>query len=193
MPEALRSSVGPYTIEEWLALDPPADGSRVELVFGHLHVTPALSGERQSAAFRLAVVLREGLRAAGRDDLHVVPAVNVEISTAWRTALIPDVVILNRRPVGVSFPPDAVALAVEVWSPANRRAERETKIVGYAAAGVQFLWTVEQGSQFRDLTLTAHRLDGERYTVENVVEIGEPAVVTASPVPVTIDLSDFIP
>lgn len=185
--------IGPYAVEDWLALDPPVDGSHVELIFGYLHVTPAPSGEHQTAAFHLAMLVKDALRAAERTDLHVVPAVNVRISTAWRTALIPDVVILNTRPVGVSFPAEALVLAAEIWSPGNPRAERETKIAGYAAAGVPFLWTVDQGDQLRKLTLTAHRLEHGQYLEENTVQAGNPATITAAPIPITLDLTQLTP
>jgi Uma2 family endonuclease len=180
--------IGPVTIKDWLAMDPPRDGSRLELIFGHLHVSPAPSGEHQAIAFELAVLLRDQLRAA-RPDLHVVPAVNVEISTAWRTALIPDVVVLDRPRKGVSFPPESVVLVVEVWSPGNVREERETKLAGYAAAGVPFVWAIDQASQLRALTLTAYRLDRGQYVTEDVVTAGQPATITAAPVPITLDLA----
>ncbi|MCE7008684.1 Uma2 family endonuclease [Kibdelosporangium philippinense] len=182
--------IGPYTVEDWLALDPPVDGSRLELMFGYLHLTPAPSGEHQDAAFLMGVLLRDALRAANRTDLNVALAVNVRISTAWRTALIPDVVILDRKPVGVSFPPEALILAVEVWSPGNPRAERETKMAGYAGAGVPFLWTIEQ-DDLRGLRLTAYRLENGRYVVENLIEDKGPAVVTAVPIPITVDLAEL--
>ncbi|SDN13962.1 Putative restriction endonuclease [Lentzea albidocapillata subsp. violacea] len=184
--------IGPYTVEDWLALPTPVDGSRLQLIFGHLHLTPAPSGEHQHLAYRLTRLIDDALRAAGRTDLHVVPAVNVRISTAWRTALIPDVVVLTRKPVGASFAADELALAVEVWSPGNPRAERETKMAGYAAAAVPFLWTVDQPDDLRAIpTLTAYRLDGGQYAEENVVKTAGLATVTAAPVPITLALTDL--
>lgn len=186
--------IGPYTVEDWLALEPPVDGSRLELIFGYLHVTPAPSGEHQNAAFLLAVLIREAISAAARTgDLYVVPAVNVEISTAWRTALIPDVVVLNRRPVGPSFPPEALVLAVEIWSPGNSRAERETKMAGYAAAGVPFLWTIDQGDQLRGLTLTSYRWAHGQYREESTIQAGTSATITAAPISITLDPAELIP
>jgi Uma2 family endonuclease len=184
--------IGPYTVEDWLALDPPVDGSRLELIFGYLYLTPAPCGEHQTAAFLLAVQLRDALRAADRKDLHVAPAVNVQISTAWRTVLIPDIVILDRKAVGVSFPADAVILAVEVWSPGNSRAERETKMAGYASAGVPFVWTADLQDDLRGLRLTAYRLTNSQYTVENTLDAESPATVTAGPIPITLDLAELV-
>ncbi|AOS62613.1 Uma2 family endonuclease [Actinoalloteichus hymeniacidonis] len=186
MTAVMEHPIGPYSVQDWLALDPPVDGSRLELILGHLHMTPAPSGEHQRAAFRLARLVEDAVDAASRDDLHVVPAVNVRISTPWRTALIPDVVVLNTPPRGTSFPAEALALAVEIWSPGNPKAERETKQTAYAAAGVPFLWTIVQG-RLRNPILTALRLDGGRYIEECVVTAGMPATIDAGPVPVRID------
>lgn len=185
--------IGTYTVEEWLALDPPVDGSCLELIFGYLHVTPAPSGKHQYAASRLIRPLEDAIGDANRADLYVVTAVNVRISTAWRTALIPDVVVLNTKPDGVSFPADALTLAVEIWSPGNPRAERETKMAAYADAGVPFLWTLDQGNQLRDLTLTAYRLESGQYVESDVMRAGTPAAITASPIPITLDLNDLLP
>ncbi|MCP3799262.1 Uma2 family endonuclease [Allokutzneria sp. A3M-2-11 16] len=184
--------IGPHTVEEWLALDPPGDGSRHELIFGYFHVTPAPAGEHQHLAYRLARLVDDALRAAGRSDLFVVPAVNVRISTAWRTGLIPDVVVLTRKPVGVSFAAEELALAVEVWSPGNTRDERETKLAGYAGAGVPFVWTIDQPNDLNALpTLTAYQLKDGQYSAENTVRTAGPATVTAAPVPVVLDLAEL--
>ncbi|HEX6342244.1 Uma2 family endonuclease [Umezawaea sp.] len=181
--------IGPCTVDDWLALPPPVDGSRLELIFGHLHVSPAPSGEHQYAAYRLTRLVDDALRAAGRADPHVVPAVNVRISTAWRTALIPDVVVPTCEPVGVSFAAETVALAVQIWSPGNPRAERETKMAGHAAAGVPFLWTVDQPDDLP--ALTAHRLVDGQYARENTATGKGPVAVTAAPVTITMDVADL--
>lgn len=186
--------IGPHTVEDWLVLDPPVDGSRLELIFGYLHVTPALSGEHQRLAYRLTRLIDDACAAAGRTDLHVVPAVNVRISTAWRTALIPDVVVLTRKPVGVSFGADDLALAVEVWSPGNPRAERETKMAGYADAGVPFLWTIDQPDDLCAVPkLTAYRLDNGQYVEDMTVQAGGPVTVEAAPIPIKLDLAELNP
>lgn len=183
--------MGPYTVEDWLAMDPPIDGSRLELLWGHLHMSPAPAGQHQTAAVNLLFIVKQALRAAERSDLFVANAVNVRISTAWRTALIPDVVVLTRKPVGVSFGADELMLAVEIWSPGNRREERETKIAAYAAAGVPFLWTIDQGDELRGWALVAYRLTEGRYVEENVVQAYKPTTITASPVSIKLDLNEL--
>lgn len=186
MSAAIEHPIGPYTVEDWLALDPSVDGSRLELILGYLHVTPAPTGEHQWAASILVQLLRETLVSADRTDLYVVPAVNVRISTPWRTALIPDVVVLDVKPRGVSFAPDNLQLAVEIWSPGNDRAERETKLSAYAGAGVPFVWTLEQ-DKLGAMTVTAYRLDKGKYVEESQVKPGSWATITAAPVPVRLD------
>ncbi|MEU6152551.1 Uma2 family endonuclease [Actinosynnema sp. NPDC047251] len=172
-------------------LPPTADGSRIELILGYLTVTPAPTGDHQMAAFNLAILVREALRAAGMTDLHVAPAVNVRISTAFRAALIPDMVVLDRKPTGVSFPAEALKLAVEVWSPGNTLAEREFKMLGYAGAGVPHFWTVDLPGRLNDLRLTAYRLDNGTYVEENVLKPGEETTITAAPFPVTLDVAEL--
>lgn len=183
--------IGPYTVDDWLALPPSVDGSRVELLLGHLYVNPAPSGRHQYAASRLIRPLEDALAAAGRSDLYVVPAVNVRISTPWRTALIPDLVILDRAPVDVSFEARHLALAVEIWSPGNTRAERDTKLAAYAGAGVPYVWTIDQGDELRGMALTAYRLQDGQYTAEVTARPGETVTITTAPVPVALDLADL--
>ncbi|WP_367134865.1 Uma2 family endonuclease [Saccharothrix sp. HUAS TT1] len=183
--------IGPHTVEEWLDLPPAEDGSRIELIFGHFHVTPPPSGEHQLTAYWLGRWIDDTIRATGRSDLFFAPPVGVKISSALRTALIPDAVILDRKPTGASFPAEALLLAVEVWSPGNTRSEREAKMAAYASAGVPFVWTIEQTNRFSGLKPTAHRLGAGEYEVENTIDSGGPTTITASPIPVTVDLDEL--
>jgi Uma2 family endonuclease len=138
MSVALEHPIGPITVDNWLTRDHPADGSRLELIYGYLHMSPPPSGQHQYAGDELRLVLKHALRDADRSDSYAVTGVGVRISTNWRTALIPDVAVLNTRPVGTSFGPDDLELVGEIWSPGNGRAERETKTSAYAEAGVPF-------------------------------------------------------
>ncbi|MFD1147974.1 Uma2 family endonuclease [Saccharothrix hoggarensis] len=190
MSAALQHPIGPTTVEDWLALPPSEDGSRTELIQGHLHVSPAPSFRHQLIAFELGVQIRGAVNAGGNRNLRAVPAVNVKISSTLRTGLIPDVAIVD-RPTGVVFPAEALLLAVEVWSPGNPRAEREAKMAGYASAGVPFVWTVDQKTELHELRLTAHRLDGDRYVVAQTVRAPGPVTINAAPLPITVDLGDL--
>ncbi|MGW4365104.1 Uma2 family endonuclease [Nocardia takedensis] len=184
---AMIHPLGPTTVEDWLAETPSVDGSRLELILGYLYMTPAPGGPHQYAAGELFVALRTALRAAGREDLHVLPAVAVRISTAFRTGVIPDVAIVNVDIDRTSFAPEELVLAVEVWSPGNTREERDTKTAGYAAARVPYLWVVElpDGKPAR---FEGYRLGEQGYRQEVFAASGE-TVTAPGPVPVTIDTS----
>jgi Uma2 family endonuclease len=179
--------LGSSTVEDWLLEDQPADGSRLELILGYLYMTPPPTGSRQHAAFVLACVLREALVASGRDDLHVLPAVGVRLSTAYRTGVIPDVAVVDVDVHHTSFAPENLVLAVEVWSPGNTREERDTKIAAYAGARVQYLWVVElPGAE--PARFWGYRFGENGYRQEVHASAGE-SIIAPAPVPVTVDTS----
>ncbi|WP_223198979.1 Uma2 family endonuclease [Solihabitans fulvus] len=192
MSAALQHPIGPNTVEDWLTAEHPSDGSRLELIWGYFHVSPAPSGQHQHAGFALARLIFDAVRDAKRTDLHVVPAVGVEISSAMRTALIPDVVVLDTKPVGVSFHARNVVLAAEIWSPGNTRSERETKVAAYATAGVPFFWAVDQ-DRIGTASVTAYRLERGRYVEDTVARPGRTTTITAAPVPVAVDPAELCP
>lgn len=186
MSVAFEHPIGPTTVDDWLAREHPTDGSRLELILGYLHVSPPPTGQHQRAAFVLARAIEDALREEGRRDLHVVLGVGVEISTPWRTGLIPDVVVLNTRPVGVRFQPENLVLAVEIWSPGNTRTERDTKTAAYAGADVPYFWEVNQ-DRVGAMSLTTYELRGQQYVEDLTAGPGTTVTVNAAPVPVTID------
>ena len=192
MSAALEHPIGPTTVEDWLTREHPTDGARLELILGYLHVNPPPSGQHQKATFRLARVLEDALHDAGRTDLHVLPGVGVEISTPWRTALIPDIAILNTKPVGPCFRPENLLLAVEIWSPGNSRTEQETKTAAYAGANVPYFWSVNQ-DRIGTITVTSHRLNDGRYVEECTATPGAEVTFEAAPVPVTFDPARLLP
>ncbi|WP_166459801.1 Uma2 family endonuclease [Amycolatopsis pithecellobii] len=187
--EERRTLLGPVTVDDWLAADAPADGSRLELILGYFAMSPPPTGFHQDVTAELTGLLRAALRAAGRSDLRGLPGVGVRISTPLRIALIPDLVVVNVGVRRATFEADNLLLAVEVWSPGNRRAERETKIGAYAQAGVPFLWLVEtplgEPVKFR-----GYRLEGVEYVLKVQAEAGE-TVTAPGPVPVKIDTSEL--
>ncbi|GGP44128.1 Uma2 family endonuclease [Saccharothrix coeruleofusca] len=178
--------VGPFTVEDWHALTPRPDGSRLELVWGHFQVTPPPSMHHQYAGDELRAVLKAALREAGRTDLYVVTGIGTEISTERRTALIPDVAVLSTRPVGKAAHAADLELTVEVVSPGNSRQEQAAKMAGYAAAGVPFYWVVRQ-DRLGASSITAYRLKDDEYVEELTAGPGSPVTITAAPVPVTFD------
>lgn len=186
---AVEHALGPETVDDWLVADHPDDGSRLELILGFFQVTPAPSGMHQNAAGELYVALRSAIRTAGRSDLRALPAVGVKLSTPFRTALIPDVVVVNADIDRVSFEPEDVLLAVEVWSPGNSREERVTKMAAYAAAGIPFVWTVEQPPG-KPARFWGYHLVGTGYREEVYAGNGE-TVKAPAPIPVEVDTSEL--
>lgn len=189
---ALAPSIGPDTVADWLAQEPSADGSRLELIMGYFRVVPPPSGRHQFTGARLWSRLDSTLRESGRTDLYVVPAVGVQISTAWRTALIPDLAVLNTRPIAATFLPEHLELVVEIWSPGNPHSERMTKKAAYAGAGVPFFWGIDFDAQGVP-TITPYRLRLGDYVAEDPAVGGSVSKITAAPVPVTLDPADLLP
>jgi Uma2 family endonuclease len=184
---ALEHPLGPHTVDEWLATDGPDDGSTVELIWGYWHVSPAPSYRHQRATHRLGRVIEDALTAAGRTDLHMFTATAVEISTPWRTGLIPDVVIVDVDPDGVSISREHLQFAAEVWSPGNSRQERETKTSAYAEAGVPYFWSVELDHDRKVSAIATYRLISGRYVEQITARPGAPVTITAAPVVITLD------
>lgn len=191
MSAALEHLIGPNTVDDWLAAEPPTDGTRLELILGYFHVSPAPSGQHQYAGDEIRAAIRGAIGQAGRTDLYVVTGVGVKISSLWRMALIPDVAVLGTKPIGTSFSPEDLLLAVEVWSPGNKRNERETKMIAYASAGVPYVWCVDEAAD--GVALRAYRLVNNKYVEETTARTGNPATITAAPVPVTLDPADLLP
>lgn len=181
--------LGPTTVEDWLAEEQPVDGSRLELILGYLYMTPPPTGSHQHASFRLAMWLDEALKAAGRGDLHVLPGVGVRLSTAFRTGVIPDVAVVDVDFHHTSFAPENVVLAVEVWSPGNSRAERDTKVAAYAGARIPYLWIVELPNR-EPAKFWGYRLGENGYRQEVFVESGE-IISPPAPVPVEVRTTDL--
>lgn len=80
-------------------------------------------------------------------------------------------------------------LAVEVWSPGNTREERDTKIAGYAAARVPYLWVVELPED-KPARFWGYRLGESGYRQEVYVAAGE-TVVAPGAVPITVNTADL--
>ncbi|MBF6436156.1 Uma2 family endonuclease [Nocardia cyriacigeorgica] len=177
--------LGPTSVEDWLAEDQPADGSRLELILGYLHVTPAPGGTHQHLSYRLARLLDDAIVAAQRDDLHMLQAVGVRISTPFRTGVIPDIVVVDTDINQTSFAPENVVLAVEIWSPGNTREERDTKIAGYASARVPYLWVVEMPVG-KPVTFCGYSMGEQGYRQEVRAAAGE-TIKAPAPVPVVVD------
>ncbi|GHF74306.1 Uma2 family endonuclease [Amycolatopsis bartoniae] len=184
---AFKHPLGPATVEDWLAADTPVDGSRLELILGYFAMTPPPTSGHQRLSFRLARIVDDALRAAGTAALEVLPAVGVRISTPFRTALIPDLVVAKVGDSRPAFEPGDVLLAVEVWSPGNGKGERETKMASYAQAGIPYLWLVETPDG-KPVAFRGYRLEDAKYVEVIRADNGE-TITAPGPVPVEIDTS----
>jgi len=190
---ALQHPVGPFTVKDWHALDPRDDGSRLELLWGHWLVSPQPTGHHQHAGLDLAILLRAAMRDAGRTDLYVETVIGVEISTQLRTALAPDVVVMDIRPVGKAFQAENLVLAAEIWSPGNTAKERADKTEAYAVAEIPHFWTVEQNRFGAVTKFTAYRLDRGRYVEAVKAAPGTVTLFDVAGVPVKFDPADLAP
>jgi Uma2 family endonuclease len=180
--------MGPYTVQDWLDEDPPPDGSKRELILGKIYMSPAASGDHNVIVPELYALFKSALLLSGRRGLRPVVTVNARLSTARRTAVIPDVAIINRSSSAVAFTPDEFELVAEVWSPGNSNAERVRKFDAYAQAGIRYFWTVEQDGPVVD----AFELRAGRYKHAATLRAGTVGTITAAPVPVKFDPAELL-
>lgn len=181
--------LGPVTVEDWLAADTPVDGSRLELLLGYLTMTPPPTSGHQRASYRLIRAVDDALVAAGRSDIEVLPAVGLRISTPFRTALVPDLVVVKAGGDVPAFEPADVLLAVEVWSAGNSKREREIKMAAHAEAGIAHLWLVETPPG-KPVVFRGYQLEDAKY-VEVVHAEGGETITAPGPVPVKINTAEL--
>lgn len=136
----LLTALGPFTIADWCALSDREDGSRLELIKGNWLVTAPPTGQHQWAESELITLLKTALRTAERTDLYALGGVGVEVTTEYRTALIPDFAVLNTPPLNTTFGPNDLLLAGEIWSPGNsNRGQRDkptsTRMPAFRSSG----------------------------------------------------------
>lgn len=179
----LAHSTDRHTVQDWLDEDPPEDGSKRELILGKIRVSPPASGEHNFAGYRLTRCIDDALADAGRSDLTVLPEAGAKLSTARRTAVIPDIAIVNTPTLGASFIPKEIELVVEIWSPGNSGLERAEKFDAYAQSGIVYFWTVE----LKGPVVHAFQLRGGRYRLAATLRGGTTGTITAAPVPVKFD------
>lgn len=181
-------TMGETTVQDWLDEDPPEDGSKRELILGYIHVSPSASGEHNAIGDELCALFKKAVRLAGSSRLRPVTNINAKLSTVRKTAVIPDVAILNTRPAGVAFIPQQIELVAEIWSPGNSKLERSQKFDAYAQAGIPYFWTVELNGP----VVQAFELRAGRYRLAATLRAGTTGTITAAPVPVTFDPAGLV-
>ncbi|MEV7231960.1 Uma2 family endonuclease [Polymorphospora sp. NPDC051019] len=166
---------GPWTEEEYLALDQTSE--RVELFDGSLHMTPAPTLRHQNISAELWLTLRSAARAVG---LRALEAINVRLRDA--RLVIPDVVVIDD--VGLDrlvVDAPSVHLIAEITSASNAAADKVFKMHCYAAAKIDWYLIVEQDTK----NLRLYRLRGVSYVEHAVVRPGEVLRLTE---PVAVDI-----
>jgi Uma2 family endonuclease len=170
--------VGPWTVEEVLAL--PPDGQRHELVDGSLLVTPAPSAAHQRATSHLWLALS----TAASGDVEVLEGINVRLGAT--RMFIPDVVVTSCPGAQFSVLDAAsVLLVAEVVSPSTVAVDRMLKPQLYAAAGIPHYLRVELDGAGGP-SVAAFDLTGGEYRPVAEARAGELLRLEA-PVPVTLD------
>ncbi|MEV0049537.1 Uma2 family endonuclease [Saccharopolyspora shandongensis] len=191
MTALVQHELGPFTIADWHALPAREDGSRLELIEGYWLVTPPPTGQHQWAEKRIISLFDQAIASAGRTDLYAIGGIGVEISTSYRSALIPDFVVLDTPPVGTSFQPGNVLLVGEIWSPGNTSSEQQEKFQACERAGIPYFWSVAQ-DHGGPVELAAYRLENDRYVCDATAKAGHgSARITASPVPFELDVASL--
>ena len=118
----------------------PEDGKRRELIDGVLIVSPSPRTNHQGIVIRLGAALD----AVCPGYLYVTQGVEIRINL--RRSLTPDVLVVTAdaaRDNPSHYPPDQVALAVEIVSPGSKKMDRVRKPALYAEAGIRCYWRIE--------------------------------------------------
>ncbi len=151
------------TLDDYMTLDWPEDGRKLELVRGEVIEVPSPGtwhGYVQLKLIRLMANFAEEYRlglVCGDNNSYV-------LARQPDTVRIPDASFIARDRVTLSFPPVwyfAPDLAVEVVSPSERRREIDAKVQDYLASGVRLVWVIWPDTQ----TVTVYTLDAEPHTL----------------------------
>ena len=155
----------PMSFEEWLELPEKPKSEWVDGIAAVSTVSPTYDHGFAQAA--LSATLRAAL-----PGLRVVS--EVPVRTAVTRVRLPDVMALERRPVG-AIVEDTPVLAVEILSPSTRSEDTVRKSAEYAAAGIGQFWIVDP--ELRTLEVFANR-DGRWETVLVLDEASRTGAVT---------------
>lgn len=173
-PIDLTSGRVALTLAEYLDL--PGD-TRAEIVDGVLRPMTRESRRNRTIQRVLANVLADQVPP---DAFSLTEEIVVLIEEP-ALSRIPDVVVRRAEgasATGNSTPARDVLLAVEIVSPGTRSADLREKPVEYALAGIGAFWLVQFDP---DITVTVHRLVGDRYEVAGVFGRGETVLDPALP------------
>lgn len=133
---------GEWTYEDYLDL--PDDGTRYEIIWGELYMTPAPNVDHQMSSGELEFALRNFVK---KHNLGVVLDAPCDvILEPGGTPVEPDIFFISQErnhlitPKNVQGAPD---LIVEILSPSNPEHDRERKFRLYEQSGVSEYWLVD--------------------------------------------------
>jgi len=165
-PIDLTSGRVALSLAEYLAL--PGD-TRAEIVDGVLRPMTRESHRNRTVQFMAMMALRSQVP----NGAFVLTEEIVVLIQEPALSRIPDVVVRRAEgdsATGNNTPARDVLLALEIVSPGTRSADLREKPVEYALAGIEAFWLVQFDP---DITVTVHRLVGDRYEVVGVFGRGE--------------------
>lgn len=135
------TSIGPYTIEDYLALP---DDVRAELIDGNIIYMEAPTVTHQDFLFEAAVALHSYIKENSRSCKVFVAPLDVQLDCDDKTIVQPDIIVVcshdkitEKRIYGA---PD---LCIEIISPSTRSHDMITKLRKYKTAGVREYWMVD--------------------------------------------------
>lgn len=186
MTEANLSHFGPWTEEEFLALDRTIN--RIELVDGGLWVSPGPGMHHQGISYHLHAALRPAARACG---LLTFEGINVRLEPD--TIYVPDLTVIDASAeLDAYVEASDTVLIAEILSPSSRKMDRVTKRHAYAAAKIGWYLLVEPDLLAYDgVSLRLLRLDGDEYVESSAARRGE-TLVADEPFPIELSTDDLL-
>ncbi|WP_240670626.1 Uma2 family endonuclease [Actinoplanes solisilvae] len=186
MTEADLAHFGPWTEEEFLALDRTTN--RIELVDGGLWVSPGPGMHHQGISYQLHAALRPAARAAG---LLTFEGINVRLEPG--TIYVPDLTVIDARTeLDAYVEASDTVLIAEILSPSSRKMDRVTKRHAYAAAKIAWYLLVEPDlSTYAGVSLWLFRLDGDEYVEASAAKRGE-TLHSDEPFPIALRTNDLL-
>ncbi|MGK5685242.1 Uma2 family endonuclease [Actinoplanes sp. URMC 104] len=186
MTEAHLDHLGPWTEEEYLALDETTN--RIELIDGGLWVSPGPNVPHQGISQMLFLALRKAAREAG---LKTFEAINVKAGPS--RILIPDLAVVGLavRNETVVAAADVTLVAEIVW-PSSRAMDKVQKKALYAEAGIGWYLLLEPAlPDYDEVTLQLFRLRDGRYVEAALAKHGE-TLTSDEPFPIAVDTGELV-
>ncbi|MFE3220186.1 Uma2 family endonuclease [Streptomyces antimycoticus] len=176
--------VGPWTVEDVLALPEHPARARFELVDGVLFISPApgLAHQIVSSGLRSQIDI-----ASGRSGARFLTAGAVMVASDSRL-FIPDIAVVDRAAVSrgtLATPLEAMLLLGEIVSPVSQAPDRILKPALYAQAKVPAYWRIELEP---DVRVVVHELVGGSYR-EIATITGKKSVQVAGEFTVALDVA----